>query len=226
MHIIAPPKPGLTVRIMNRFMRALPLKSKLTHYSLLLRNDLTRSVQPDVDSSSRFSLANAEDLAYITRHPEALAGAVYSNRLANGDLCFCLKVKGEIVSYNWVRFTNCCVYCGRRSGFEFDKLEEDQAFTYDFYTYEQHRRRGFGTRLKISLLNELAARGVREVRVIVQPGNLASLKVHLKLNYELAGIRFGYGILRWTRTFSGSTRDNRKMAQWIRAYSEQLAVGQ
>ena len=94
-------------------------------------------------------------------------------------------------------------------------LQQDQAFTYDFYTYIKHRGKGFGACLKSSLLYDLQSRGVNDVFTIVEPSNHISMRVHIKLDYKPVTAVFSYRIFGWAKTFLGSKRDELRMQQWV-----------
>ncbi len=214
------PKPGIPFRIMNRVHALLPVKSKMKFQGLLLGKTLDAPAKPEAMEGVTFSVANHDDIVAMKEHPEALAKSLYDRRIENGDICLCLKKDGELVSYNWIRFTSCCARCGKRVSFSFIPLEKNQAFTYDFYTYKKFRGSGLGGYLKKCLLHELYTRGITEVLSIVKPSNDISLRIHVRLDYDLVTVVFGYCIYSWTKTFLGSKKDILRMRQWVAGLSE------
>jgi len=195
----------------------LPVKAKISLHAVLLEKRLDGLTRPDPRQGASVSVACKEDIEAIVEHPEALSKlVVYLNRIRNGDICFCLKQDDKLVSYNWIRFTTCCAYCGRRVGFGFIPLKQSQAFTYDFYTYKKHRGKGLGGYLKSCILFELQSRGITEVLTIIEPANEISLKIHARLDYEPVTVVFGYGIFNWTKTFLGSKKDGLLMRRWVK----------
>jgi len=216
------PRPGFSFRIINRIFALLPVKSKLKFHALLLGKKLDAPEKPEQMQGVSFSIAGEEEFEAMIQHPEALSKSLYLRRISNGDICYCLKQNDELVSYNWIRFTSCCAHCGRRVGFEFIPLEKNQAFTYDFYTYKKYRGTGLGGYLKSHLLYDLYSRGITEVLSIVKPSNDISLKIHVRLDYELVTVVFGYCVFNWTTTFLGSKNDVLRMRQWIAGLSESI----
>jgi GNAT superfamily N-acetyltransferase len=214
------PRPAARFRIMNRLFGWLPVKSKLKFHALLLKKKLDSPEKPEARPGLGFSIASENDIEEISEHEEALAKQLYSRRVSNGDICYCLRKDGELVSYNWIRFTSCCAHCGRRVGFEFVPLERNQAFTYDFYTYKKYRGSGLGGYLKSHLLDDLHARGIDEVLSIVKPSNAISMRIHARLDYEPVMVVFGYSMFNCSKVFIGSEKDLLRMQQWMAALAE------
>ncbi len=224
MNDLSPPGPAIPVRILNRLHRVLPIKSKLILYSILFVKELGAETCPRDVQGVSFGLAEPEDLEVIKNHPEGLSNRVYSRRIRNGDQCYCLKRNGEVVCYNWVRFTTCCVFCGRKVSFNFMPLLPGQAFVYDLYTYEQYRGEGLGSYMKECLVYELCSKGIKEMWSIVEPGNSASIRIHIRLGSKMHALVYGFGLFNWTKTFFGSRRDEESMRKWISRLSDSMGT--
>lgn len=205
----------LRFRLMNRIVRYAPVTAKYHHNSILFRKTVDVPEIPVISAGYEFRPATREDLDFIMNHPEALMRDVYAKRLERGDRCYCLSNGKEIVSYNWVAFSLCCVLCGFDRGVEFFPLSKEQAFTYDFYTYKARRGGGLGSAAKQILVSTLAGQGIREVYTLVMPYSTASLKIHLRLGYEPMGMVYGYRILGWSRTYYGKAGEKKWLDAWI-----------
>lgn len=219
------PGPGLPVRFANRLFRRLPFASCKRFYAIVLKKPLDEAISLNPVEGARWCLADSTDVEAMIAHPEGLSEKLYRNRVANGDSCYCLKRDGELLVYNWVRFTACCANCGRHDGFHFLPLQAGQAFTYDFYTYIKHRRQGLGGFLKAALLQDLQSKGVHEVLTIVEPGNESSLRVHMRLGYQPVTTAYGYSLFGVTRSFVGSARETVRLRQWMSALAESIHGG-
>lgn len=219
------PTRPLRFRLLNLLVRWTPVASKYSHNSILFRKDLSRPDAVSRPGGYDFRLANAGDLEFIASHREALAKDVYAARLKRGDRCYCLARGDEVLSYNWVASSLCCVLCGFRRGIEFLPLKGSQAFTYDFYTYESNRGGGLGSLTKNLLLQELARQGVREVFTLVMPYSTASLKIHLKTGYEPLCMVYGYRLLGWSRTYFGGQEDKHWLDRWIGDFRSGAGIG-
>lgn len=209
------PARPLRFRILNRLVRYAPIARKYAHNAILLRKDLAHLEPAGCPEDYSFRAAGPDDLDFIRGHTEALAPAVYASRLKRGDRCYCLVQGDEILSYNWVAHSQCCVLCGYDRGIEFLPLKANQAFTYDLYTYKARRGGGHGGLTKNLLLQELARQGMREVFTLVMPYSTVSLKIHLKSGYEPLCMVYGYRILGWSRTYYGQPKHKAWLDVWI-----------
>lgn len=178
--------------------------------------DISATPLPD---GIEFSVLTDDEIDRIAAHDEALRRIDYRDRQKNGDICYGLKAAGNIVSYNWIRFNECCVFCSFPWEIKFLPLNEKQAFTYDFYTYKQYRKKGYGTLLKRRLLQELRANGIEEIFSIVYRHNYKSLKIHLRLNYDAGYLFNGYQLLDWTHFLLIEKSELPEMSRWIDQFS-------
>lgn len=210
-----PPRP-LHVHLLNVLVRLAPVTRKHHHNSILMRKTLDGLDVVEAPAGHELRLATAADRDAIAAHAEALPGEVYGRRLRRGDRCYCLCAGREVLSYNWVAATQCCVHCGFEEGMDFLPLRVGQAFTYDFYTYRSRRREGLGRMMKHLLLRELAREGVREVLSLVQPSNTASLAIHLGAGYEPVCLVYGYRLRGWTRTYFERPERRPGLDAWMR----------
>ncbi len=215
----------MTVRILNKIHGLLPIKSKLILRTILFVKKLEVESPPRPLQGVSFRLAGAEELEAINDHPEALSKTVYSSRIRNGDRCYCLIQDGEVVCYNWVRFSTCCAFCGRRVSFNFMPLSPGQVFVYDLYTYEKYRGKGLGGYMKDCLVYELQSRGLKEILSIVEPANTASVRIHVRIGSKMHALIYGFGLFNWTKTFAAPKRDEESMRQWIEEVRAQWVPG-
>lgn len=205
----------LGFRVLNKLIHYAPVAKKYAHNSILFRKRLVESKSVDIFTRYNFGLASSEDVDFLARHPEGLSESVYTSRLGRGDRCYCLRNGTEVISYNWVARSLCCILCGYDRGLEFFPLHPGQVFTYDFYTYKPHRGGGFGSLLKSLLIQTMMHEGVREVFTLLMPHSSASIKIHLKLGYEPLFMVYGYRMLGWSRTFYGRSEDKDWLDKWI-----------
>lgn len=222
---LSPPRPCIAIRILNRVHRLLPIQSKLSLHAILFVKKLGSEVTPRSARGLSFELAGPEELEFIGNHPEALSKKVYSSRIRNGDRCYCLLRDGEVVCYNWVRFSSCCVFCGRRTSFNFIPLSPGQVFIYDLYTYEEHRGQELAGHMKDYLMYELQSEGLSETLSIVEPANMASVKIHIRTGSKVRSLVHGFGLFGWTKTISGTKRDEASMRQWVEKVADSLNAG-
>ena len=156
----------------------------------------------------------------IMQHQDALPKAVYRQRIAQGDSCFILLNKKRVVAYNWVSYSKCAVYRGFKKEIEFLTLNSNQAFTYDFYTYKNDRKKGYGSIIKQFLLEYSAQNGVREMLTCVDQDNHASLAVHINIGYKPIAVIYLARIMNWTISFQSSNTELNKIKKWFEQYMQ------
>lgn len=88
------------------------------------------------------------------------------------DICFVAEVSGKVVGAVWVR----------------DMMDyghiADGVPSFAISLYEQYRNHGIGTRLMITMLNELREKGYDRTSLAVQKANYA-LKMYKKVGFEI-----------------------------------------
>jgi GNAT superfamily N-acetyltransferase len=200
------------VRPFQRF--AAPGLGKVISHPLLLKKNLVRGASPGNREHYVVALANVRDLACIAQHAEAFPEKYYQTRLRRGDTCYCLRVNGEMVAYSWICFTCCSVHCAFENEIEFLQLQNHQAYSYDFYTYRNCRGKGYGSYLYERLEAALLDRGVTELYAAVYQYNYTSLKIHLRMDFDLVTGIANFRILRWAKSFWQAV-DQKKLERWI-----------
>ena len=101
-------------------------------------------------------------------------------------------------------------------------LAMNQAFSYDLYTYREHRGRGIATLLKALVYQRLEEIGIKETFSLVSPDNKPSLRLRVLLGEQPERMVYGYRIRNWQKTFLGPTRDV-WLQQWWEQYKQHLA---
>ena len=124
-----------------------------------------------------------EHLDQIRDHPEGRAREVHDRRVASGDRCHFLSVNGRIACTNWITLTRGAALCGQDPEIRFMSLEPGQCFTYDLYTYQDFRKRGLGRLLKHRLIQAVRDEGFHMTFGMVDPRNIPSSRLHLRLGY-------------------------------------------
>lgn len=173
-------------------------RRKLITRAFVMARNIESVEAPPLPEGLHFSELTPDDIRSIAQHPEALNRIDYFDRVAAGDICYGIKRGDELLTYNWIRFHQCCVFCSYPWEIGFLPLNDQQAFTYDFYTYKAHRKQGLGSLLKAHLLADLNTRGVCEILSIVYRKNFASLSIHLRLGYKVRHLFNGYELLDWS----------------------------
>lgn len=216
--LLTPPSPGFWVRTMNLTVRLAPTGWKHYHNTVLFKNRTAAGGPVVVPAPYRWALAGPAEIRQMDEHPEATSSSAYSRRAARGDLCACLMLDGELLGYQWTRRKSCCALCGfsDRMEFSFLPLAANQAFLYDLYTYEKHRRRGIGILLRKLAYRCLRETGVEEILSLVDPENVPALGIRAALGESPERMVYGYRIRRWNKTFLGRTGDERLARWWDR----------
>jgi GNAT superfamily N-acetyltransferase len=237
METLSPPRyiSSLPLKLQNRFVQYFPRKylgflnhtvqDKYYLHPLLLSKTLHAGLAPTLPTGYRFGSLDQASLQQIMSHPEALPGAIYQNRLAKGDACYFLSVNDEVVSFQWISTSSCGIFRGFDKGVDFLALAPHQAYTYDFYTYRDRRKRGYGTILKQQLLAYLAAQGHTELLTCVMYDNQESLKIHLKLHYNLKALPCNFRLMGWQWTTWGSQKQITEASDWLDRFTSNFTNG-
>jgi hypothetical protein len=190
---------------------------------VLAKNISGARARPLPDGLTFFVLGD-DDIRRLAKHEEARNKIDYFDRVRNGDICYGLSRDGELLTYNWIRFNRCCVFCSYAWELGFLPLSETQAFTYDFYTYKAQRKNGYGTLLKEHLLAELNSKGIDEVFSIVYRSNYASLSIHFRLDYEVRYLFNGYQLLDRSSHILIPPDDLPRLGEWITGFREMKQI--
>jgi GNAT superfamily N-acetyltransferase len=218
------PAPALNIRLLDRLVRIFPRRlfilfsarteAKFSFHPLLLCRSLSPA-NPDLPAGYAFDLLNEDWLNAMIHHKEALPAAVYHNRLAKGDQCYCLAVNGELVAYQWVTRQTCCIFRGMDQEIDFLPLEPNQAFSYDFYTYRNHRNKGYGSLLKKHFYKAISEKGGSEIISCVLPNNKESRNIHLREGFSLKALPYNYRIKNWSTTLWSSEAKVNETVVWL-----------
>ncbi|MBN1493515.1 MAG: hypothetical protein JW938_05150 [Candidatus Omnitrophica bacterium] len=97
-------------------------------------------------------------------------------RLHEGQKCLALRCNGEIASFIWIDYKKCYL-----SGCGF-KLNDNEAYLYDSYTFAKYRGYGFAPYLRYECYMRLVQEGRTFLYSAVDVFNGPALKVLRKLN--------------------------------------------
>jgi len=199
--------------------RLIHIKDKFIASPLILKKDISPTLNNLNLAKDMECLINDEGaIQQIMQHQEALPEAVYRQRIAQGDSCFILLNEKTVVAYNWVSHSKCAVYRGFAREVEFLVLNSEQAFTYDFYTYKNHRNKGYGLIVKQFLIKYLAQGGVKAMLTCVHHDNHASLAVHFNIGYKPIAVVYLARIMNWTISFQSGDKELYTIKQWFEQY--------
>lgn len=220
---------SLPLKLQNRLVTYFPRKyfaflrhgvqDKYFYHPLLFSKSLQSSTVPPLPAGYRFGLLDDAGVRQIMSHPEALPTIGYYERLAKGDLCYCLSVNDEVVTMQWISTSHCGLLRGFDKGVDFLPLAPHQAYTYGFYTYSNKRKLGYGTTIMQQMSAYLASRHYSELFSCVMYDNPESLKTHLKLNYSLKGLPCNFRLMDWRWTWWGSDKQVDETRQWLERFT-------
>jgi len=151
---------------------------------------------PLQQSLSFSNLAEDEIEEYCRFCPDTSAAEV-KRRLAEGQLCFVLRLKGEIVHGVWA--TTGRAYVDYLSS-EFN-LRQDVAYIYDSFSSPEYRGRGLPLIRFRCMLPRLRAMGCRRVIAAIFPENKGGIRPPLKAGYRYYGTIGYIGVGKWRRYF-------------------------
>jgi GNAT superfamily N-acetyltransferase len=218
------PPPGLIVRILGLLVRIAPTGLKFFSRSILLRKTLTPAQRVVLPAGLQWIVAGPTEIAWIAAHPEATSRGACQRRAERGDICICLKKGSEIVAYRWIARSRGCVFCGFRSReIRFLALRPNQAFLYDLFVYEAHRRHGYGTLLLQIIFEFLKSEGIDEVFCLADPDNHRVIRVELRLGFETVRMAYGVRIRQWGAMFFGPKPD-RQLQRWTNEFKARAGI--
>lgn len=208
-------------------MRLAPTGRKFFDRAILLRKTLASEQRFALPEGFRWKLGGASEIAQIDAHPEATSRSAYRRRYDRGDSCVCLMKGSEIVAYRWVARRRACLYCGFGSGYEirFLALRPNQAFLYDLYVYQAHRRGGHATLLCEVIFKLLKDEGIDEIFCLADPANERVIRLDLRLGFEAVRVAYGVRIRQWGAMFFGPQPDPRLQA-WVGEFGARAGIHQ
>jgi L-amino acid N-acyltransferase YncA len=112
------------------------------------------------------------------------------------------------------------LYCGfgPRQELRFLPLGPNQAFQYDLYIYEKHRRHGYGVLLNRRMAEALRQKSIDEAFALVDPDNHAVIRLNLRLGYQAVCLVHSFRIRQWNVAILGPKEEQPR----LQAYLEQL----
>jgi ribosomal protein S18 acetylase RimI-like enzyme len=214
------PTPGPWVRLLATAVRWAPTRWKFYRRSILIHKKLSATEPVALPEGHSWVWAGPQEIESIDHHPEATSRSAYTRRAARGDSCLCLKNGEEIVAYRWIAWHSGCLYCGfgPRQELRFLPLGPNQAFLYDLYVYEAHRRHGYGVLLIKHVAEVLRQKGIDEAFALVDPNNHAVIRLDLRQGYEAVRMVYGFRIRQWNAMLLGPQADQPQ----VQAYMQQL----
>lgn len=218
------PRRPARFRLLNLLVRLFPSRSKYRNNAILLVRHINNASLKTEAGKYQFGWAEQNDINRIASHPEARSKDVYQTRLEKGDRCFCIKCNDEIIGYNWIAFQRCCHLCGSCYEFEFFPLNRNQAFTYDYYIYQKYRGQGMAISLKKQLIIALKSDGIDEIYTLVEPTNVPSMKIHLRLGYEPVCMVYSYRILNWRKSFTHLSGNQDSLNKWVDSFMKSHGI--
>jgi GNAT superfamily N-acetyltransferase len=211
------PAPGLRVRLLAQAVHWAPTRRKFFDRSMLLRKRLVSADAVSTPPGHRWVWAGESEISEIDRHPEATSPTAYPRRFKRGDSCLCLMAGDEIVGYRWIARHRCCLYCGFDPRYElrFLPLKPDQAFVYDLYVYEKHRRHGYAALICRYMYEYLRQEGVAEAFSLIDPDNHPVIGLNLRLGVEPVRMAYGFRIRQWSAMLLGPASDGAQLEVWF-----------
>ncbi len=97
-------------------------------------------------------------------------------RLEEGNLCFGIRLKGELAAFTWCNLTE---FMGKG---KIKPLKPDEAYLFDAYTLIPFRGKGIAPFIRYQLYKEAAKLGKQKLYSISDAFNTPSLKFKKKLN--------------------------------------------
>lgn len=203
-----PPRP-VRFLAMNFLVKMIPTGWKFWANSILFKTSVANAPAVGLSQPYEWTWAGPDEIEFMDRHPEASSSSAYARRAARGDKCLCVKIGSEVVAYRWVGFRSVCILCGFGPGMEIEvfRLKPEQAFCFDLYTYQKHRRFGIADILNRIMYRQLRENGIKEVFSFVSPVNIPAVRTQLKLGAEPHRMAYSYRIRGWSRTFLGPEAD-------------------
>lgn len=190
-------------------------QEKIISHALFFKKKLDQITLPPLSDNYRFCRADLAIIKSLAELPETFREEIYLQRLQSGDICYCLFVDDNLVSFNWVSTIHCSIYCGFQSEISFYKLAEGQIYTYDFYTLVDFRERGYGSVLKNYALAERIKAGAREVYTCVHHDTFPSLIVHLRIGFELVSVAYIYRVMSFSGVLWASKAKTASINKWL-----------
>ena len=141
------------------------------------KEEFTLSTEPKIkDNLASYNLVDVttDEIGILNKVLGKRPGAL-EKEIQEGHLCMGLKSKGEIVA---VVFAKCEDFIYRKRIF---KLNDDQAYIYNLYTFEAHRGKNLAPYLRYHCYKRLVEKGINEIYCITAFFNKSSLRSNKKL---------------------------------------------
>lgn len=135
---------------------------------------------------------------------------IFLKRLAEGESCAVAIRDAAVVGYIW--FSDKLHHTEQRYNYRLE-IPEDSIYSYDCYIQREYRLRGIWVLFQRYMLDEAGRLGRKKIITMVDYGNNASLKAHLRYGYVIKNKVF------WVRCFSAGCFMSRSPAQRCTAVS-------
>ena len=171
-------------RCLNFIFRNL-LKDQAFYYSgILLKKDLSCDLPLLETNGYKFMQADVNDIRSICEHPESPDFEVYKDRLLRNHVCYCAKDNNEVMCYVWLCFDTCGLFFGTDKEVQFLPLASNQVYSYNLYTFNNHRHKGIASQLHNYCNISLKSKGITERLVIIGPSFIGSMKISLRNGFH------------------------------------------
>ncbi|MCM4170836.1 N-acetyltransferase [Arenibacter sp. TNZ] len=166
---------GLFVFTLSNFLTRFGLEIYPYYWD---KEEFTRTTEPQIkDNPDDYRVVHITiDEVGIMNKAMGIASGKLENDIQEGHLCMGLKHKGEIVAMVFAKSQN-LIYKQRTF-----KLNKDQAYIYNLYTFEAHRGKNLAPYLRYQCYKTLEEMGVKEIYCITGYFNKPSLKSNRKLS--------------------------------------------
>jgi hypothetical protein len=138
-----------------------------------------------------------EDIKAIAAIPKRnIDEKVFIERLEKGNLCFGIKLNGELVAFTWCNLTE---FTGMGN---VKPLKHDEAYLFDAYTLIPFRGKGIAPFIRYQLYKEADKLGKKKLFSVSNAFNTPSIKFKKKLNAVLLEKHISITIFnRWKYSF-------------------------
>jgi len=206
------------LRCLNGLLRRFPARSKFQFTGLLLKKELRRELPELKVEGYEFGIADINDIKLISAQSESREYKVYRSRLSKGHFCLWAKNQNNIMSYVWVALNTCGIMFGTENETSFFALGDTQACAYDLYTYRKYRNKGIATQFMIFISHFLRSKGITQLYSLVVPGNMTSMIIFLRHDYEPQQLIHVFGMRLYKKVFLERPRDVNEFKEWQERY--------
>ena len=121
-----------------------------------------------------------DDMATLAAFPDRTPSeAKLHQNLADGSVCFGIRLKGEIVAFTWWE-TSYCTFPGHPFA-----LNDDEAYLHDAYTASAHRGLGLAAFVRYRAYEELIKQGRTHLYSVSERFNTSAVRFKKKINAKI-----------------------------------------